>query len=101
MTENPLLVSMTQKQVEMMHLLDDRRHLLRMARESRDVDDLDGFLGAVLSILERIQVCDERYVELHRHCLSMLEQGGKILELDAMRRPVVVSLSSDEKGEGT
>ena len=88
------IVTMTQKQLEMMHLLEERQRLLRCVRDSRREGDVDGALRGIISVLERIQVCDERYVELHRHCLAMIEQCQKILELDAMRRPIVMRLEN-------
>lgn len=46
----------------------------------------------LILVVELLSLSEERVTRLHAECASMLEQAGKILELDASLRPVIVQL---------
>ena len=87
----------TAKQVleEQYHRSLIRQKLLHGAKRELE----DGFVSEAVSdllrVVEMLSDSEERVMRLHAECFAMLEQASKILELDAMRRPVVIHMSTD------
>lgn len=69
-----------------------RAQLLTDARERLRRGDLDGALYNVLHVVDMLSDAENRILRVHAECVSILEQGRKILELDASLRPVIVKL---------
>lgn len=72
----------------------ERRRLLHQA--SKELQD--GFLAEALHDLlravEMLSASEERVMQLYAECHAMIAHCGKILETDAMRRPVVLQVEA-------
>jgi hypothetical protein len=80
-------------------LMRARHELLHHAKQELR----DGFVAEavydLISVVRMLSDSEERVMRLHAECAAMLKQAGKILELDAMRRPVVIQLATDSPSE--
>ncbi len=82
------------------HRSEMRRDLLHRAKREL----ADGFLAEaihdLLHAVEMLSNSEERVMRLHAECYSMIEHAGKILALDAMKRPVVIQLDGPSERHG-
>lgn len=77
-----------------------RENLRRSNRHNLDFDAREA-VETLYDIVTSLSDAEDRVLQLHQQCCSMLEQGMKILELDAMRRPVVLQIDRDSTELGT
>ncbi len=72
-----------------------RRRLIEDAKQHLVHDNHELAMRAIIRTLEHVQQSDERVMQLHRECLVLLEQAGKVLELHRKIAPAPV-FSFDE-----
>ncbi len=73
----------------------ERARLLMMVRERLDRGDTVYAIGTLALIVEMLSASEDRVIRLHAECLAMVEHAGKILALDAARRPIIISGTGD------
>lgn len=69
-----------------------RQEYLEKIRKSLEGSDHEGALIYIHRVLQVLSHSEDRVMRLHAECVAMLEQAGKILELDASLRPVIVNI---------
>jgi hypothetical protein len=75
-----------------------RQRVIHQAREALRAGDLSEAVINILRVVEMLSASEERVMRLHAECHAMVEHAGKILELDATLRPVIIQLPSDSPG---
>jgi hypothetical protein len=71
-----------------------RQKLLHGAKRELEDGSVSEAVSDLLCVVEMLSDSEERVMRLHAECFAMLEQAGKILELDAKLRPVVVHVDA-------
>jgi len=71
----------------------------RYAGEPPDPNTLYDALYDISKVVEMLSASEDRVMQLHAECVSMLEHAGKILQLDASLRPIIVTGPAQPKGE--
>lgn len=70
-----------------------KEHLRRYRFEGPDPNVLYDAMIDIVRVVDMLSASEERTMRLHAECHAMLEQGAKILTLDASLRPVIVKVT--------
>ncbi len=82
--------------VELSNAMMVRKRLIERARQSLRENDMALAMVDVLGCLENIQDNERRLLELHAECLGMIQLCHKAVEMEVLRRPVIIKVDGSE-----